>query len=793
MMRFLEILSLAITCMACAAIDAGAAPFTPLAYQTKPVKWNRDANQNSIEDYIDNLIAAAQRGEGNIPKNIDVIVALNQSLTANNLNARFNAFGEVAYVGRYMTFLVLRGVALEQIQEIAEMDVVALVEYDWPLVLGLDDSTAAVQVRASRAYPNSIETRFPSVTGTGVGVAVLDSGVNNRNPTDTVGHVYFPPGRFRAGFDAIENDETDPADGHGHGTHVASIVLGGGGTTGIFRGVAHEANLIDMRVLDSSNRFKTSDSQRALEKCIEMRNKWNIRVLNMSYGGGVNDDGTSTHAQLANYAVLRGIVVVSITHNQGKRLIPAPASGDDVIAVGNVDHNGTVGRGDDVMNPSSNYGPRDDDEDGSDIDEQKPSLVAPGTSITGARHSSDTATIVFSGTSMAAPHVAGLAALVIQRQPRINPLSVHDLLIRTASPHGASEWDTKSGYGTINGYESIRLLTAFDDSESPEPAGSNLAVSDDIAFPSRADPSWVSPDISTASPPVVGKKNTVRCKVKNLGSKNATKVRLTVGVYIYGNGNESKYYAIAQKRFDLAAGKTSTISVDWTPQASPTGNRHACLYAEIGYGVDKNFGNNKARRNIEIAQKSRLADVDHVVAVIENNLDQEAKLTVVGYEVDPENGFKRAERPVGVLADSMTFRLAPTDPEVAIPLRLPALARGDDEEVARHIDFVVTATLSDGTDVEHGGFRAIQSSDGGQPPAIDVDGEGIVLRDVDSGIAFVNVTEAFGGTIDIPSFVPGEREVRLAIERDEASDFSCRLEVWDCCLNRSEREVRITK
>ena len=514
-----------------------AARFTPLRFQQKPVAWNRDSNENGLEDYLDGIIA--ETATDKLDRNVDVIVALNRDDKDENLHATFSKFGEVVYIGRYLTFVCVKGVSVSALSKLATVESVAMIEYNWPVEFTTDVSVAAIQVRQSSTYSNSIEAKYSSITGKAVGIAIMDTGVHNRNAAGTAGHVYFPRSRYKAGYDAINDKETDPGDTDGHGTHVASIALGSGGASATYRGVAHEAELIDIDV----NTGTSWEVVKGIDKCIAKRSAWNIRVINMSFKSGGDDDGTSTLAQLCNYAVSQGIVIVAATGNDGKKLIPAPASADDVISVGNVDDNGTVDRSDDTLRSTSNYGPRSDDSDGSTLDERKPLVVAPGTSITAASHSSDTGTTSKTGTSMASPHVAGVAALIIQKQPDINPLSVYDVLLRSADAHTSAEWDSKWGYGTVNGYDAIHLLSAtYDD----EPATAALAVSDDVGFPSKADPSWVSPDLSTKSAPVVGKINQVRCNIKNLGTKDATNVILTVGVYIYGNGNTNKYYSIGQ-------------------------------------------------------------------------------------------------------------------------------------------------------------------------------------------------------------------------------------------------------
>jgi hypothetical protein len=214
------------------------------------------------------------------------------------------------------------------------------------------------------------------------------------------------------------------------------------------------------------------------------------------------------------------------------------------------------------------------------------------------------------------------------------------------------------------------------------------------------------------------------------------------------------------------------------------------LFAQIGYGPDENFANNKAKRNLSIQQTGKASTV---LAAIENNLDFPAELTVTAYEVKPEENFIRDKNPLELRAYATTFMMSNTDPPRAIALGLPALPATKGQEVTRHIDFEVTAKLTDGKVINQGGFRFVQRSEGGRPPKITTTRTGIVVSDEESGIAYISITNEVGGKIFVPPFVPGVKQVALEIKERSKLGVSFDLEVWDCCLNRTKQRVTLGK
>ena len=236
-------------------------------------------------------------------------------------------------------------------------------------------------------------------TGAGVTVYVLDSGIR-------FSHTEFG-GRASAGYDVFGGNASDC---YGHGTHVAGTV--GGATYGVAKGV----NLVSVRVLDCYGYGSTSGVIAGVDWVTA--NHVGLSVANMSLGGPAN---TALDNAVRNSLASGVTYVIAAGNNNANACNYSPARVTDALIVGNVNSS-------DTRNSTSNYGLCLD-------------LFAPGTSITSAWYGSDTGTTVMSGTSMAAPHVAGIAAMYLEYNPGAAPVGVQYDIDQNAT------WDVVSNKG----------------------------------------------------------------------------------------------------------------------------------------------------------------------------------------------------------------------------------------------------------------------------------------------------------------------------------------------------------
>ena len=211
--------------------------------------------------------------------------------------------------------------------------------------------------------------KLPGFTGSGIGIAIIDSGVWAQHSA-LAGRVVFEKN--------FVDDGSGPGDKYGHGTHVAGIIAGNSPYPqdslhqAPFRGVAPGANLISLRVIGADGTGSTSDVIRAIHWAIKNKNRYNIRVINLSLGHAVEESyKDDPMCEAVERAVNAGIVVVAAAGNRGK-----DEAGNSVY--GGIDSPGTVARSDDELATYSSKGP-------TVIDGLiKPDIAAPGNKIVSA-------------------------------------------------------------------------------------------------------------------------------------------------------------------------------------------------------------------------------------------------------------------------------------------------------------------------------------------------------------------------------------------------------------------------
>ncbi|HEX2093017.1 MAG TPA: S8 family peptidase [Longimicrobiaceae bacterium] len=261
-------------------------------------------------------------------------------------------------------------------------------------------------------------------TGSGVRAYIIDTGIR-------LTHGQFG-GRATSGYDAVDGGSAD--DCNGHGTHVAGTV--GGATYGVAKGVS----LIAVRVLDCAGSGTNSGVIAGMDWVAN--NRITPAVANMSLGGGASTAIDDAVNRMHNAGVT--VVVAAGNENQNACNV-SPARAANAITVGATTSS-------DARASYSNYG--------SCLD-----VFAPGSSITSAWHTGDAATNTISGTSMASPHVAGVAALYLQGNPSATPATVASAIINTSTTGKV----TSAGTGSPN--RLVYSLLTTDGGTTPPPSG----------------------------------------------------------------------------------------------------------------------------------------------------------------------------------------------------------------------------------------------------------------------------------------------------------------------------------
>jgi serine protease AprX len=339
----------------------------------------------------------------------------------------------------------------------------------------LSDDSMITYISPDRPVQGSLDYAIPTVgadiagimfaaDGTGVGVAVIDSGIT---PSNDLRNPATGKSRIVYNQSFVPND-TGTNDVYEHGSHIAGIIGGNGSGSACsncsvtFKGMAPGVNIINLRALDAYGRGTDAAVIAAIQRAIELKSTYNIRVLNLSLGRGIFESYTTDPlCKAVEDAWKAGIVVVAAagnygrdnsSGNQGYGTITAPGNDPYVITVGAMNTMMTKERADDVITSYSSKGP-------SLLDHVvKPDIVAPGNRIISLLSYSSTTSNLYpdntiavsyykdvgsttesgvyyrlSGTSMATPMVSGAVALMLQRNPLLTPDQVKARLMKTAS------------------------------------------------------------------------------------------------------------------------------------------------------------------------------------------------------------------------------------------------------------------------------------------------------------------------------------------------------------------------
>ncbi len=258
-----------------------------------------------------------------------------------------------------------------------------------------------------------ISTGSPSVT-----MAIIDTGIQATHP-DLLG-------RVESGWNFFDNnDNTD--DPHGHGTHVTGIAAANGNNAIGVAGVNWGVHILAMRCTSAGG----SGTESQLASCLNWATDHGVQLASMSLQYYT---GSQTLLDAVNYAHAHGVLMIAATGNGRGRLVAFPARWPNVMAVG-------ATTASDTLYSSSNFGPEID-------------VTAPGANVYSLWRNSGYQP--FTGTSMATPHVSGLASLLRGFNPALSNDEVVNLIRDTSDDLGPAGWDESFGSGRINAFRALR-------------------------------------------------------------------------------------------------------------------------------------------------------------------------------------------------------------------------------------------------------------------------------------------------------------------------------------------------
>lgn len=349
-------------------------------------------------------------------------------------------------------------------------------------------NNAAAAVNAPAAWKSGY-------TGAGIGVALIDSGVNNHPDLQTG---ILPLSRVVYNQSFVSGNSS-ASDQYGHGTHIAGSIAGDGLSSSgpvyskTFMGIAPSADVVNLRVLDQNGSATDSEVIAAINQAISLKSKYNIRVMNLSLGRAVFESyKLDPLCQAVEKAWKSGIVVVVAAGNNGRyqptdgySTVTAPGNDPYVITVGAMKPMGTPTRTDDLIASYSSKGPTVVDH------VVKPDIVAPGNLLVSTEtpnttlYSTETSNLVplsyymfggssspsktyftLSGTSMATGIVSGVVADLLQAHPALTPDQVKARLMKTAYktfPASSSVYDPTTGITYTDQYDVFTIGAGYVD------------------------------------------------------------------------------------------------------------------------------------------------------------------------------------------------------------------------------------------------------------------------------------------------------------------------------------------
>lgn len=289
------------------------------------------------------------------------------------------------------------------------------------------------------------------ILGQGIGIAIVDSGISL--------HPDFIDKQCRiVAFKDFINKKDTPYDDNNHGTHVAGIAAGNGkSSNGFYMGVAPKSHLIGIKVLNNKGNGNVSDVLNGLDWIIKHKDRYNIRVVNISVGTTTTKESHESELLVEGVNELwdHGIVVLAAAGNNGPtpKSIGAPGNSKKVITVGASDDSISVNLFGNQTKDYSGRGPTADCI-------KKPDIVCPGSNIISCNairnypnkglngFKTQPFYVAKSGTSMSTPMVSGAVALLLSKQPYLTPKEVKMKIRECGTDLGFPQ--NKQGWGLLN-------------------------------------------------------------------------------------------------------------------------------------------------------------------------------------------------------------------------------------------------------------------------------------------------------------------------------------------------------
>ena len=387
-----------------------------------------DKDRNGMHDMLD---IAVEQGKYVIDGKISVLVDFDHMPTESDEQLLIDEVGfEPSW--RFHHIPIIAGtIETELLDDLLNVEGVVFLTLNGELRIALDNAIGIHHVDTVWDY---------GYTGEGISIAIIDTGIDplhvGLNDFDDDPTTNDP--KVVAFYDALDDSgddgsgETEPYDDQGHGSHCAGISAGtgavdenpmGGDDSKPYRGVAPDAWLVGVKVLDSGGSGSFAEVMRGMEWTIDNKIKYNIRAASMSLGGvwlvELTQEQEERITHLANEMVAAGIsLMIAAGNSAGYGTIGTPGAAKDVITVGATEDSKDLA-------VYSSKGPTHEGQ-------IKPNVAAIGSAVMSVEANSGNGYASYSGTSMATPMVAGMAVLLLQANPDLQPLMIRTILESTS-------------------------------------------------------------------------------------------------------------------------------------------------------------------------------------------------------------------------------------------------------------------------------------------------------------------------------------------------------------------------
>ena len=396
--------------------------------QVMETPWWENTLMDKDGDYIHDAIwkAAENNYYNYLDENnmISVIVDFDHTPTIDDeIMLEENVMFQIQF--RYWLIDSIAGkVDIDLIPKIIQLPGVVFVELDGRLEIQMNDVNEVHDV--TQVWQ---ETGY---TGAGSVVTIIDTGIDSDHVglDDIDDSNYTNDTKVIAFYDAVNSPElTDGTevkayDDQGHGTHCAGITAGTGAPDYLYKGVAPKAQLVGVKVLDSGGSGSFATVMAGMEWTVEKKNIFNIRAASMSLGGPGAIEWTSSEEEsvnrMGNEMMREGVALFIAAGNSAfSAQIGTPGSAEDVITVGALDKNTAIA-------VYSSQGPTEENR-------VKPNIAFVGSNVMAPDFNTGDGYTGKSGTSMATPGAAGLAALMYQANPDLSPFDIRNIMQETAT------------------------------------------------------------------------------------------------------------------------------------------------------------------------------------------------------------------------------------------------------------------------------------------------------------------------------------------------------------------------